>query len=55
VPHAGVVGREAELATASSFLASIAERAHALVIEGDAGIGKTAVYRAVVDDAVTRG
>ena len=55
VPHAGVVGREAELATASSFLDSIAEHAHALVIEGDAGIGKTAVYRAVVDDAVTRG
>jgi DNA-binding CsgD family transcriptional regulator len=55
VPHAGLVGREAELAAATSFLDSIAERAHALVVEGDAGIGKTAVYRAVVDDAAARG
>jgi DNA-binding CsgD family transcriptional regulator len=55
VLQTGVVGREAELATATSFLAGIAERAQALVIEGDAGIGKTAVYRAVVDDAAARG
>ena len=55
VPHAGVVGRAAELATASSFLDGIAERAHALVIEGDAGIGKSAMYRAIVDDAAARG
>ena len=53
--RAGVLGREAELASATSFLDGIAERAQALVIEGDAGIGKTAVYRAVVEDAAARG
>jgi DNA-binding CsgD family transcriptional regulator/TolA-binding protein len=51
----GVLGRETELASATSFLDGIAERAQILVIEGDAGIGKTALYRAVVDDAAARG
>ena len=55
MPHAGLVGREAELAAATSFLDSIAERAHALVVEGDAGIGKSALYRAIVDEAAARG
>ena len=55
VLQTGVVGREAELATATSFLVGMADRAQVLVIEGDVGIGKTAVYRAVVDDATARG
>jgi tetratricopeptide (TPR) repeat protein len=55
VLQTAVVGRETELAAATSFLARIAERAEGLVIEGEAGIGKTAVYQAVVDDAADRG
>ena len=53
--HAGVVGRTAELAAATSFLDGICERAEALVIEGEAGIGKSAMCRAIVDDATARG
>jgi DNA-binding NarL/FixJ family response regulator len=55
VPDAGVLGREGELAIATSFLDGIAERAHAVVIDGDAGIGKTAMCRAIVDEATARG
>src|SRR3954469_13972189 len=50
-----VVGRDAELACADAFLASAAEGPAALVIEGDAGIGKTTVWRLVVARAEERG
>jgi ATP/maltotriose-dependent transcriptional regulator MalT len=42
-----VVGREVELACGEAFLASAAERPAALVVEGEAGIGKTTVWRQV--------
>jgi DNA-binding CsgD family transcriptional regulator/tetratricopeptide (TPR) repeat protein len=55
VLRAEILGRDAELVTATVFLDGIAERAQALVVEGEAGIGKTALFRAVVDDALARG
>ncbi|HTQ88748.1 MAG TPA: AAA family ATPase [Streptosporangiaceae bacterium] len=43
----GLVGREAELALAAAAVRQLSEgRASALVIEGEAGIGKTAWCRA---------
>jgi DNA-binding CsgD family transcriptional regulator len=40
-----VVGREPELATTERFLAGLPEGPAALVIEGEAGIGKTTIWR----------
>src|SRR5262245_48381537 len=40
-----VVGRDGELAAVSRFLDSAASGPSALVLEGEAGIGKTAVWR----------
>lgn len=52
----GLVGREAELAAAAAALHELSKaRASALVIEGQAGIGKTRLVQAVVDEARTRG
>ncbi|HET6967449.1 MAG TPA: AAA family ATPase, partial [Ornithinibacter sp.] len=51
-----LVGREAELAEAGAAVRRLVEgRAGALVIEGEAGIGKTHLVRSVVDDARSRG
>jgi hypothetical protein len=50
-----LVGRSAELRTVVEFLKSTAERATALVIEGEAGIGKTALWSASVQQARERG
>jgi DNA-binding CsgD family transcriptional regulator len=46
-----VIGREAELAAAQGFLDRIADGPAALVIEGEAGIGKTTVWREVIRNA----
>jgi DNA-binding CsgD family transcriptional regulator/tetratricopeptide (TPR) repeat protein len=52
----GLVGREAELAVAAAAVRELIEgRASALVIEGEAGIGKTRLVRSIVDDARSRG
>ena len=48
---ASVVGRDAELATITDFLAAIPEGASALVLEGEAGMGKTTLWRAGLDEA----
>ena len=51
----GLVGREAELAVAAAALRELGEgRASVLVIEGEAGIGKTRLVQSVVDDARSR-
>lgn len=49
------VGREDELAAAAAFLDAMAAGPAALVIGGDAGIGKTTVWRAAVSAAAARG
>ena len=51
----GLVGREAELGLAVAALRQLSEgRASALAIEGEAGIGKTRLVQAVVDEARSR-
>ncbi len=50
-----VVGRERELAEANGFLAEAAERSCGLLLVGEAGIGKTTIWSAVIDEAASRG
>ena len=51
-----LVGREGELALASAATRELFEgRASVLVIEGEAGIGKTRLVQRIVDDARSRG
>jgi DNA-binding CsgD family transcriptional regulator/tetratricopeptide (TPR) repeat protein len=51
----GLVGREAELAVVAAAVRQLSEgQASALVIEGEAGIGKTRLVQGVVDDARSR-
>jgi ATP/maltotriose-dependent transcriptional regulator MalT len=52
---AGVVGRERELAALASFLDGLGGGASAVLIEGEAGAGKTMLSRAVHDEAARRG
>jgi hypothetical protein len=52
---ASVVGRDAELAALSAFLAGIPEGAAALVLEGDAGMGKTTLWEVGASEARERG
>ena len=52
---AAVVGRDAELAALRDFLAGISDGATALLLEGDAGMGKTTLWSAGVADAEERG
>jgi DNA-binding CsgD family transcriptional regulator len=44
-----VVGRDAELASIRDFVAGISDGASALVLEGEAGMGKTTLWRAGVE------
>ena len=51
----GLVGREAELALAAAAVRRLSEgRASVLVIEGEAGIGKTRLVQSIIDDARSR-
>lgn len=50
-----MVGRERELADANGFLAEASERARGLLLVGEAGIGKTTIWSAVLDEAAGRG
>jgi DNA-binding CsgD family transcriptional regulator len=52
---ATVVGRDRELAEIGEFLALEAGGARTLLIEGEAGIGKTTLWRYGVDEAEERG
>jgi DNA-binding CsgD family transcriptional regulator len=52
---AAVVGREQELGVASAFVAGLRDGARALLFEGEAGIGKTAVWRAALQEASAHG
>src|SRR5262245_50894426 len=45
---ASVVGRDSELAALSDFLAGIPDGASALVLDGEAGMGKTTLWDAGV-------
>ena len=46
-----VVGRDAELASIRDFVTGIPDGASALVLEGEAGMGKTTLWRAAVEQA----
>jgi DNA-binding CsgD family transcriptional regulator len=50
-----VVGRDVELARARRYLDSIALEPGVLLVEGEAGIGKTTVWTAVIGEAESRG
>ena len=50
-----IVGRDEPLARLESFVADLPRRPARMVIEGEAGIGKTTVWRAGVDAATSRG
>ena len=51
----GVVGRDAELASIRDFVARVSDAASALVLEGEAGMGKTTLWRAAVEHAEDAG
>jgi DNA-binding CsgD family transcriptional regulator len=50
-----IVGREAELRSLAEFLETVPARPAALVLEGEAGIGKSTLWLAGVDTARERG
>ena len=50
-----LVGRSAELRAVADFLTSMTERPSALVIDGEAGIGKTTLWSATLQQARERG
>src|SRR2546422_1002514 len=49
------IGREAELATSARFLEGLERTPRALVLAGEAGIGKTTVWKQVLASARERG
>jgi DNA-binding CsgD family transcriptional regulator len=51
----GVIGRDEELARARAFLTGLRSGPRALVIEGEAGIGKTAMWQQALDEAAAGG
>jgi predicted ATPase len=53
--NSAVVGRDRELAAGEAFLDDLPRGARAMLIEGDPGIGKTAVWRAALAGAAARG
>ena len=55
VPRERIVGREAELAAARSFLDDVTSGPRSLVLEGVAGIGKTAIWSDIVSSATDDG
>jgi DNA-binding CsgD family transcriptional regulator/tetratricopeptide (TPR) repeat protein len=56
LPPSCLVGRESELAVSSMLVQDVARGASAtLLIEGEAGIGKTRLVQSMVDDAAGRG
>ena len=50
-----VSGRDPELASLQGFVAGVADAAAALVLEGEAGMGKTTLWRAGVAEAEAQG
>ena len=52
---AAVVGRDAELRSLRDFVTGISDGASALVLEGEAGMGKTTLWRAGVEAAESAG
>src|ERR687898_745766 len=52
---AAVVGRDAELRSLRDFVTGISDGASALVLEGEAGMGKTTLWRAGVEAAGSAG
>jgi DNA-binding CsgD family transcriptional regulator len=50
-----VIGRHGELASSEQFLDSLKDGSAALIIEGEAGIGKTILWEALRDSAARRG
>jgi DNA replication protein DnaC len=46
-----IVGREAELAVLKSFIGEMEGGAAALVLEGEAGVGKSTLWGAAVEHA----
>ena len=50
-----IVGRDAELASLRAFLTSASEGAAALVLQGEAGVGKTTLWTAGLEEAGNRG
>ena len=48
---ASVVGRDVELAVIADFLAGISDGASVLVLEGEAGMGKTTLWRSAIERA----
>ena len=55
VPASAVIGRERELRLVEAFLDTARSGTRALVLSGEAGIGKTTVWHAGLDDAIERG
>jgi len=51
----GIVGRDSELDVLRDFVASIAVGASSLVLEGEAGVGKTTLWEAGTAEAEARG
>jgi DNA-binding CsgD family transcriptional regulator len=51
----GVVGRDAELASLRGFVSTVPEGAVALTLEGDAGVGKTTLWEAGLENAGAQG
>ena len=51
----GVIGRERELEQAWAFLAAASEQPRRLVLKGEAGIGKSTIWSAVVEEAGSLG
>jgi len=52
---AAIVGRETELALVRDFVASVSDGASALVLEGEAGMGKTTLWTRGVAEAEAQG
>jgi len=50
-----IAGRDAELEAVGDFLAQISQGAAAHVLEGEAGMGKTTLWRAAIEQAEVAG